>query len=127
MYLVPWSHSKRSCWQIYNELVSEMNINKTGLPLAIHRKKSVSFRDKSLLQIFQVALQTLSGLMSGSFGQMTPTQVLLCCLRVVNSRYYLSWCLHLRMRLLRLVCIFCRAGREDERAVLEAYSCLPVV
>jgi hypothetical protein len=52
-----------------------MNINKTGLPLAIHRKKSVSFRDKSLLQIFQVALQTLGQLLSGTYGQITPVQV----------------------------------------------------
>lgn len=51
-----------------------MNINKTGLPLAIHRKKSVSFRDKSLLQIFQVAMQTLSSLMSGSYGQIAADQ-----------------------------------------------------
>ncbi len=62
--------------QIYNDLVSEMNINKTGLPLAIHRKKSVSFRDKSLLQIFQMALQTLGQLMSGTYGQITSYQVL---------------------------------------------------
>lgn len=115
-------------WQIYNEMVSEMNINKTGLPLAIHRccmlvsvsvsmldplssylslslsisvpvlvseacagerkrerlsvclctihrKKSVSFRDKSLLQIFQVAMQTLGQLVSGSYGQIASNQV----------------------------------------------------
>lgn len=61
--------------QIYNELVSEMNINKTGLPLAIHRKKSVSFRDKNLLQIFQVAMQTLGQVVSGSYGQIDPRQV----------------------------------------------------
>lgn len=64
----------RSDVQIYNEMVSEMNTNKTGLPLAIHRKKSVSFRDKSLLQIFQVAMQTLSSLMSGSYGQIAADQ-----------------------------------------------------
>ena len=109
-------------------MVSEMNINKTGLPLAIHRccmlvsvsvsmldplssylslslsisvpvlvseacagerkrerlsvclctihrKKSVSFRDKSLLQIFQVAMQTLGQLVSGSYGQIASNQV----------------------------------------------------
>lgn len=53
-----------------------MNINKTGLPLAIHRKKSVSFRDKSLLQIFQVAMQTLSQLLAGSYGQIAANQVI---------------------------------------------------
>jgi hypothetical protein len=53
-----------------------MNINKTGLPLAIHRKKSVSFRDKNLLQIFQVAMQTLGQLVSGSYGQIDPRQVI---------------------------------------------------
>jgi hypothetical protein len=52
-----------------------MNINKTGLPLATHRKKSVSFRDKSLLQIFQVGMQTLGQLVSGSYGQMNQNQV----------------------------------------------------
>jgi len=77
-----------------------MNINKTGLPLGIHRKKSVSFRDKSLLQIFQLAmqvmgskvrkimqkllfdiilklslLQTLSQLVAGSYGQISHSQV----------------------------------------------------
>ena len=65
--------------QIYNELVSEMNINKTGLPLAIHRKKSVSFRDKSLLEIFQMAMQTLGKLMSGTYGQITSYQVMEQC------------------------------------------------
>jgi len=35
----------------------------------------VSFRDKSLLQIFQVALQTLGQLLSGTYGQITPLQV----------------------------------------------------
>ena len=62
-----------------------MNINKTGLPLAIHRKKSVSFRDKSLLQIFQVAMQTLGQLLSGTYGQITPLQVLVLCVCAMQT------------------------------------------
>ena len=72
--------------QIYNELVSEMNINKTGLPLAIHRKKSVSFRDKSLLAIFQVAMQTLNQVVSGSYGQLAANQVMSCACRTPRTR-----------------------------------------
>mmetsp|Transcript_32224 Transcript_32224/g.76547 ORF Transcript_32224/g.76547 Transcript_32224/m.76547 type:complete len:1079 (+) Transcript_32224:189-3425(+) len=60
--------------QILNEMASEMNINKTGQPLSIHRKKSVSFRDRSLLQMFQTSLQTLQNLLTGSMGTMTPAQ-----------------------------------------------------
>jgi len=60
--------------QIFNELIQEMNVNKTGQPLSMHRKKSVSFRDRNLLQIFQISLQTLQQLLSGSMGQITPTQ-----------------------------------------------------
>uniref|UniRef100_A0A7S4KJ54 Importin N-terminal domain-containing protein n=1 Tax=Guillardia theta TaxID=55529 RepID=A0A7S4KJ54_GUITH len=60
--------------EILNELTLEMNANKTNLPLAVHRKKSISYRDKSLLQVLQIALQTLSRLLSGSTGQITPEQ-----------------------------------------------------
>jgi len=60
--------------QIFNELISEMNVNKTGQPLSTHRKKSVSFRDRNLFQIFQISLQTLQQLLSGTLGQITPQQ-----------------------------------------------------
>ncbi len=60
--------------QIFNELISEMNVNKTGQPLSLHRKKSVSFRDRNLLQIFQISLQTLQQLLSGAMGTLEPQQ-----------------------------------------------------
>ncbi len=60
--------------QIFNELISEMNVNKTGQPLSLHRKKSVSFRDRNLLQIFQISLQTLQQLLAGAMGSLEPQQ-----------------------------------------------------
>mmetsp|Transcript_32988 Transcript_32988/g.77770 ORF Transcript_32988/g.77770 Transcript_32988/m.77770 type:complete len:1072 (+) Transcript_32988:97-3312(+) len=60
--------------QILHELSTEMNTNKAGHALSLHRKKSVSFRDRSLLPIFQISMQTLSSLLTGSMGQMTPEQ-----------------------------------------------------
>jgi len=55
-------------------MATEMNVNKTGQPLSVHRKKSVSFRDRSLLQMFQTSLQTLDNVLRGGMGTLTPTQ-----------------------------------------------------
>jgi len=60
--------------QIFNDLVAEMNVNKTGQSLSMHRKKSVSFRDRSLLHLFQLSLQTMSQLVSGAMGAISPPQ-----------------------------------------------------
>mmetsp|Transcript_23338 Transcript_23338/g.78457 ORF Transcript_23338/g.78457 Transcript_23338/m.78457 type:complete len:1080 (-) Transcript_23338:139-3378(-) len=51
---------------ILTQLVTEMNQPAQGRSLTQHRKTASSFRDLSLLQIFQVALNTLQSLHSGS-------------------------------------------------------------
>ncbi|WOK95926.1 exportin-7-like isoform X2 [Canna indica] len=50
--------------KMLNQLVSEMNQPNVGLPLAQQRKVACSFRDQSLLMIFQVSLTSLSQLKS---------------------------------------------------------------
>ncbi|XP_038719138.1 exportin-7-like isoform X2 [Tripterygium wilfordii] len=45
---------------ILNQLVSEMNECKTGLPAIMQRKISSDFRDKSLFQIFKISLTSLN-------------------------------------------------------------------
>ncbi|KAJ3676579.1 hypothetical protein LUZ60_003991 [Juncus effusus] len=45
--------------KILNQLVSEMNQANPGVPMTIHRKVASSFRDQSLLQIFQISVTSL--------------------------------------------------------------------
>jgi exportin-7 len=54
--------------KILNQLVDELNIHTTGRTLTQHRKTSVSFRDVSLLKVFQIALTTLNQLQTGAIG-----------------------------------------------------------
>lgn len=56
--------------KILNELINEMNQSTGGhLTLTQHRKLAISFRDKALLRIFQIALASLRRLLSS-----TPTE-----------------------------------------------------
>ena len=48
--------------RILNNLVDELNIPITGRTLTQHRKTAVSFRDQSLLDIFNVAFNILQQL-----------------------------------------------------------------
>ncbi|KAK4380187.1 hypothetical protein RND71_002049 [Anisodus tanguticus] len=48
--------------KILNQLVSEMNQPSPGLPSAQHRRVACSFRDKSLLQVFQISLTSMAQL-----------------------------------------------------------------
>ncbi|WMV09109.1 hypothetical protein MTR67_002494 [Solanum verrucosum] len=48
--------------KILNQLVSEMNQPSPGLPSAQHRRVACSFRDQSLLQVFQVSLTSMAQL-----------------------------------------------------------------
>ncbi|KAG7356446.1 Importin-beta N-terminal domain containing protein [Nitzschia inconspicua] len=48
--------------KILNQLVDELNIPTSGRTLTQHRKTSVSFRDVSLLKVFQLGLTTLKQL-----------------------------------------------------------------
>lgn len=48
--------------KILNQLVSEMNQPSPGLPSAQHRRVACSFRDQSLLQVFQVSLTSMTQL-----------------------------------------------------------------
>ncbi|KAG5631740.1 hypothetical protein H5410_003457, partial [Solanum commersonii] len=48
--------------KILNQLVSEMNQSSPGLPSAQHRRVACSFRDQSLLQVFQVSLTSMAQL-----------------------------------------------------------------
>jgi exportin-7 len=47
-------------------LVDELNIPTAGRTLTQHRKTSVSFRDVSLLKVFQLGLTTLKQLQTGA-------------------------------------------------------------
>lgn len=60
--------------KILNQLVDELNIPTSGRTLTHHRKTSVSFRDVSLLKVFQLGLTTLKQLQTGSIGK----SVVLC-------------------------------------------------
>jgi exportin-7 len=55
--------------KILNQLVDELNIQTTGRTLTQHRKTSVSFRDVSLLKVFQLGLTTLNQLQTGAIGK----------------------------------------------------------
>ncbi|CAN4112650.1 unnamed protein product [Withania somnifera] len=48
--------------KILNQLVSEMNQPSPGLPSAQHRRVACSFRDQSLLQVFQISLTSMAQL-----------------------------------------------------------------
>lgn len=55
--------------KILNQLVDELNIPTTGRTLTQHRKTSVSFRDVSLLKVFQLGLTTLKQLRDGAISK----------------------------------------------------------
>ena len=55
--------------KMLNQLVDELNIPTTGRTLTQHRKTSVSFRDVSLLKVFQMGLTTAKQLQTGSIGK----------------------------------------------------------
>lgn len=55
--------------KILNQLVDELNIPTTGRTLTQHRKTSVSFRDVSLLTVFQLGLTTLRQIQTGAVGR----------------------------------------------------------
>jgi exportin-7 len=57
--------------KLLKSLVDEMNTPIVGRTLTLHRKTAVSFRDQTLLQIFQVAITSLRKLQSSSKGQMS--------------------------------------------------------
>lgn len=52
--------------KILNQLVDELNIPSAGRTLTQHRKTSVSFRDVSLLKVFQLGMTTLKQLQTGA-------------------------------------------------------------
>ena len=56
--------------KLCNSLVDEMNTPIPGRTLTLHRKAAVSFRDQTLLQIFQVAIATLR-----SIQEVGPTKL----------------------------------------------------
>mmetsp|Transcript_22699 Transcript_22699/g.32592 ORF Transcript_22699/g.32592 Transcript_22699/m.32592 type:complete len:1112 (+) Transcript_22699:70-3405(+) len=56
--------------KLCNSLVDEMNTPIPGRTLTLHRKAAVSFRDQTLLQIFQVAIATLR-----SIQEVGPTKI----------------------------------------------------
>lgn len=55
--------------KILNQLVDELNIPTSGRTLTQHRKTSVSFRDVSLLKVFQMGLSSLQQLQSGAISK----------------------------------------------------------
>jgi exportin-7 len=54
--------------KILNQLVDELNLPTAGRTVTQHRKTSVSFRDVSLLKVFQMGLTTLKQLQTGAIG-----------------------------------------------------------
>ncbi|MAD56215.1 MAG: hypothetical protein CL974_01570 [Euryarchaeota archaeon] len=60
--------------RVLNSLVEEMNLPTTGRTLTLHRKTAVSFRDTSLLKVFQLAITTLRNIKSQGFNQVAGTQ-----------------------------------------------------
>ncbi|VFQ61556.1 unnamed protein product [Cuscuta campestris] len=56
--------------KILNQLVSEMNQPSPGLPSTQHRRVACSFRDQSLLQIFQISLTSLCQLKNDAGGKL---------------------------------------------------------
>ena len=50
--------------KLLNSLVDEMNTPTTGRSLTVHRKTAVSFRDQTLLQIFEISVVTLRNLLN---------------------------------------------------------------
>ncbi|KAK9289852.1 hypothetical protein L1049_008012 [Liquidambar formosana] len=68
--------------KILNQLVSEMNQPNPGLPATHHRRIACSFRDQSLLQIFQICLSSLCQLKNdvGSKLQELAISLALKCL-----------------------------------------------
>jgi len=67
--------------KILNQLVDELNIPTAGRTLMQHRKTSVSFRDVSLLKVFQLGLTTLKQLQTGAICKCaTRNQNTLICM-----------------------------------------------
>jgi exportin-7 len=62
--------------KILNQLVDELNIPTTGRTLTQHRKTSVSFRDVSLLKVFQLGFTTLKQLQTRSISKFASDMVL---------------------------------------------------
>ncbi|KAI9921848.1 hypothetical protein PsorP6_001060 [Peronosclerospora sorghi] len=60
--------------QILSELVTEMNLPIPGRNMTFHRKIAVSFREDSLLRIFQVALTSIKQLQMHNLRGATPQQ-----------------------------------------------------
>mmetsp|Transcript_2983 Transcript_2983/g.6712 ORF Transcript_2983/g.6712 Transcript_2983/m.6712 type:complete len:1119 (+) Transcript_2983:545-3901(+) len=63
--------------KVLNQLVDELNIPTTGRTLTQHRKTSVSFRDISLLKVFQLGLTTLKQLRDGAITAEPRQEVIL--------------------------------------------------
>jgi exportin-7 len=77
--------------KILNQLVDELNIPTSGRTLTQHRKTSVSFRDVSLLKVFQLGLTTARQLQTGAISKCRPSysclflfQFLFCILFFAN-------------------------------------------
>lgn len=60
--------------KILINLVDEMNSQTPGKTLTVHRKTAVSFRDQSLLHVFQISVTTLKNLKAGIIIGATPKQ-----------------------------------------------------
>lgn len=60
--------------KLFNSLVDEMNTPIPGRTLTLHRKAAVSFRDQTLLLIFQVSIETLKRIQVGAERQIPPAK-----------------------------------------------------
>lgn len=72
-------------------LVDEMNTLNAGRSLTAHRKSAVSFRDQSLLQIFQVAINTLRNFQVRIKGTLTEKELKLTSLSLTLASECLNY------------------------------------
>lgn len=87
--------------KILNQLVDELNIPTSGRTLTQHRKTSVSFRDVSLLKVFQLGLTTAKQLQTGAISKsfwntevFVRSLLVLCCARARERRTYQTLPVH---------------------------------
>lgn len=74
--------------KLLNALVDEMNTPTSGRSLTVHRKTAVSFRDQTLLQIFEISVVTLRNLQNPNrekYAQDKETKILYLCLQLATA------------------------------------------
>lgn len=74
--------------KLLNSLVDEMNTPTIGRSLTVHRKTAVSFRDQTLLQIFEISVITLRNLQNPNrekYAADKETKIMYMCLNLATA------------------------------------------